>query len=89
MYDQKQVQEIAVPSPPILSVYLNTASQDPSLHPIVPAPLRWFTDEAEALSHTVLPRDKRRFREQVERVERFLRLRRTQERAIVACRKAD
>ena len=84
MYDQKRVQEIAVLPPPILSVYLNTASQDPSLHPIVPASLRWFTDEAEALSCTLLPRDTRRFREQVERIERFLKLHRTQEKAIAA-----
>ena len=53
MYDQKRVQEIAVLDPPILSVYLNTASQDPSLHSIVLASLLWLTDEAEALSRTL------------------------------------
>ncbi|HXJ37727.1 MAG TPA: VLRF1 family aeRF1-type release factor [Candidatus Eisenbacteria bacterium] len=84
MYDQKRIHKIAALPSPILSVYLNTANQDPSLHPIVPAPLRWFAEEAEALSRTLLPRDKIRFREQVERIERFLSLRRTQERAIAA-----
>jgi len=63
---------------------LNTASQDPSLHPVVPACLRWFTDEAEALSRTLLPRDGIRFKEQAERFEHFLSLRRPQEKAIAA-----
>jgi hypothetical protein len=71
MYDQKRLQEIAALPSPVLTVYLNTASQDPSLHPVVPACLRWFTDEGEELSRTLLPRDGRRLKEQVERFERF------------------
>lgn len=84
MYDQKQVQEIAALPSPVLTVYLNTANQDPSLHPVVPACLRWFTDEGEALSRTLLPRDRKRFNEQAERFERFLSLRHPQEKAMVA-----
>jgi hypothetical protein len=84
MYDQKRVKEIAALPSPVLTVYLNTASQDPSLHPVVPACLRWFTDEGEALSRTLLPRGRKRFKEQVERFERFLRLRRPQEKAMAA-----
>jgi hypothetical protein len=84
MYDQKRLQEIAALPSPVLTVYLNTASQDPSLHPVVPACLRWFTDEAEALSRTLLPRDGMRFKEQAERFERFLSLRRPQEKAIAS-----
>jgi hypothetical protein len=84
MYDQKRLQEIAALPSPVLTVYLNTASQDPSLHPVVPACLRWFTDEGEALSRTLLSRDGRRLKENVERFERFLSLRRPQEKAIAA-----
>jgi hypothetical protein len=84
MYEQKRLQEIAALPSPVLTVYLNTASQDPSLHPVVPACLRWFTDEGEALSRTLLPRDGKRFKEQAERFERFLSLRRPQEKAIAA-----
>jgi hypothetical protein len=84
MYDQKRLQEIAALPSPVLTVYLNTASQDPSLHPVVPACLRWFTDEGEALSRTLLSRDGRRLKEHVERFERFLSLRRPQEKAIAA-----
>jgi Bacterial archaeo-eukaryotic release factor family 10 len=84
MYDQKRVQEIAALPPPVLTVYLNTASQDPSLHPVVPACLRWFSDQGEALSRTLLPRDRKRFNEQVDRFERFLSLRHPQEKAMAA-----
>jgi len=84
MYDQKRVQEIAALPSPVLPVYLNTASHDPSLHPVVPACLRWFSAEGEALSRTPLPRDGKRFKEQAERFERFLSLRRPQEKAIAA-----
>jgi hypothetical protein len=84
MYDQKRVQEIAALPSPILTIYLNTASQDPSLHPVVPASLRWFTEEAEALARTLLPRDERKFKEQVQRLERYLSLRSPQEKAIAA-----
>jgi hypothetical protein len=66
MYDRKRVQEIALLPSPVLTVYLNTASQDSSLHPVVPTCLRWFTDEAEALSRALLPRDGKRFKEHVE-----------------------
>jgi hypothetical protein len=84
MYDQKRLQEIALLPSPVLTVYLNTASQDPSLHPVVPACLRWFTDKSEAFSRTLSPRDGKRFKEQVERFERFLSLRRPQEKAMAA-----
>jgi peptide subunit release factor 1 (eRF1) len=84
MYDQKRLLEITALPSPVLTVYLNTASQDHSLHPVVPASLRWFTDEGEALSRTLLPRDGRRLKEQIERFAQFLRLRRPQEKAIAA-----
>jgi peptide subunit release factor 1 (eRF1) len=84
MYDQQRLQEIGLLPSPVLTVYLNTANQDPSLHPVVPACLRWFTDEAEALSRTLLPRDGKRFKEPVDRFERFLSLRRPQEKALAA-----
>jgi hypothetical protein len=68
MTSANQLQEIAAWPPPILSLYLNTRTQNASRHPQVQACLAWFEKEAVSISRSVLPRDAEQFARQVRRI---------------------
>ena len=77
-----QVQTIAESPTPILTVYLNTKSQNPSRHPHKPTHLVGFKQEATELARTLLPQDKKQFVKHARRVEQFLECRRPKEKAL-------
>ncbi len=78
----EQLKKIAALPSPILSVYLNTRTENASRHPRVQACLAWFKKEAAAMSQSLLPRDAERFLEEARRVEGFLRDRHPGEKAL-------
>ncbi len=67
-----QLQEIAGWIPPILSVYLNTRTQNASQHPRVQPHVAWFKKEALSLARHLTPHDAELFRRQARQIERFL-----------------
>lgn len=82
MISVNQLQEIAAWPPPILSLYLNTRTQNASRRPQVQACLAWFEKEAISISRSLLPRDAEQFERQVRRTVRFLTERRPNENAV-------
>jgi hypothetical protein len=77
-----QLQEIAALPSPILSLCLNTRSENASRHPQAETCLAWLRKKAASSSRTLLPRDAERFREQVRRIEGFLHDRHPEEKAL-------
>jgi len=75
---------------PVLTVYVNTTTQDAARHPRVRAELAWLLDQAQTLRQNLSRRDEKLFERQVERVRRFLEYRHPAELAlaIFACAKA-
>lgn len=78
----KELQVIAQSPAPILTVYVNTRTQNASRHPRVPACLAWLRKEAASISRTLRPRDAERFLQEVQRIVRFLHDRRPEEKAL-------
>jgi Bacterial archaeo-eukaryotic release factor family 10 len=78
----EQLQEIAVLPSPILSVYLNTRSENASRHPRAETCLTWLRKKAASASRTLLPRDAERFLQEVRRIEQFLRGRHPEEKSL-------
>jgi hypothetical protein len=78
----EQLHEIAALPSPILSVYLNTRSENASRHPRAEACLAWLRKRATSTSQTLPPRDAERFLREVQRIEAFFRGRHPGERAL-------
>jgi hypothetical protein len=68
---------------PLLTVYVNTNPAKTSSRALVPECIIWLNKEAKSLAESVLPTERRIFREQVDRVEEFLRNRNTHEKSLV------
>lgn len=78
----EQLHEIAALPSPILSICLNTRSENASRHPRAETCLAWLRKKAASTSRTLLPRDAERFLREVRRIEAFLRGRHPGEKAL-------
>jgi Bacterial archaeo-eukaryotic release factor family 10 len=68
---------------PLLTVYVNTNPARTSSRALVPECVTWLKEKAKSLIEGVLPTERRIFQEQVDRVEDFLRNRKTHEKGLV------
>lgn len=82
MLRAEKLKEIAGLPSPVLSVYLNTRSQDASRHPQAGASLAWLKKEADAISKTLPYRNCEEFLKELRRIERFLQDRHPEEKAL-------
>jgi len=67
---------------PLLTTYLNTQPLQPSSHTPGTGPLQWLANEAKQLAENIPPAEQVLFRQQVARIEEFLRARTSVERAL-------
>jgi len=79
----EKLQALAQLPSPVLTLYLNTASGDPSRHPRVAASADWLQKEAGNIARGLSWRDAKIFLRQVNRVKRFFENRIPKERALV------
>jgi hypothetical protein len=82
MLRAEQLQKIAALPSPVLSVYLNTSSENASRHPRAETCLAWLRKKAASISRTLLPRDAKRFLQELRRIEGFLNDRHPAEKAL-------
>jgi len=68
---------------PVLTVYLNTQSQEPSAHGLTSRQSLWLAQEAKRLFDTLLPEEQATFQQQVERTLAFLGDRASEEQALL------
>lgn len=68
---------------PLLTAYLNTISAKASRHAPIPPHLTWLKKEANSIVDSLPPIERRLFREQLHRVEEFLRNRKPAEKSLV------
>lgn len=68
---------------PVLTVYVNTIPARTPNRRLVPECVIWLKKEAKSLAESALPTERRIFHEQVDRIEAFLRNRKTQGRSLV------
>lgn len=78
-----QLPAIAKLPPPVLTLYLNTASDNPSRHPRRPAGLDWLRKQAKVTAQSLSTRGAKAFERQIDRVEKYLQSRHPAEEALV------
>jgi peptide subunit release factor 1 (eRF1) len=83
MLNTKHVQNFSQLPAPLLTLYLNTKSGEPSKHPVIPAHLKWLKKEAKVLCRQLPPAERAAFRRELRRVETFFHGRHPREKSLV------
>jgi len=83
MLTTRHVQTFSQLPEPLLTLYLNTKSGEPSKHPAIPAHLTWLKKEAKSLARLLPPRERASFQKELRRVETFLHDRHPREKSLV------
>jgi len=83
MLTAKEVLSFSQLPGPVLTLYLNTKSAEPSQHPPVRACLTWLKKEGKAVARGLPPSERAPFQKELGRVEMFLHDRRPEERSMV------
>jgi hypothetical protein len=83
MLNEEKLQSFSRLPEPLLTAYLNTASDDASRHTPVPSYLAWLKKEANSKIDHLSPIERGLFREQLHRVEEFLHNHRPAEKSLV------
>jgi hypothetical protein len=83
MLTMSQLESLSKLPPPLLTAYVRTVSVEASLHGATPEYLAWLKDESRPIAESLSPTGQELFREQLDRVEEFLRQRQPHERSLV------
>jgi Bacterial archaeo-eukaryotic release factor family 10 len=83
MLSTKQAFELSEIEAPLLTVYLNTDPAEAANRRSMPGYLSWIRKEAQNISRDVLPQEQGAFRQQVERIEEYLRDRKSTEKSML------
>jgi hypothetical protein len=83
MIDVRRVQSLSEFSSPLLTVYVNTSAAERHRHGLHPEIVAWLRQEERAILHRLPPPEQESFREQLSRVEIFLRGRIIRERSLL------
>lgn len=83
MLTTKQIQNFSQMPEPLLTLYVNTKSTEPSKHPVIPAHLTWLKKEANALARQLPPSEGGAFQKELRRVETFFHDRHPREKSLV------
>lgn len=83
MLTTKQIQSFSQLPAPLLTLYLNIKSGEPSKHPVIPAHLTWLKKEAKALARQLPPSERASFQRELRRVEAFFHDRHPGEKSLV------
>jgi release factor family 10 len=83
MLATKQIQNFSQIPEPLLTLYVNTKSTEPSKHPVIPTHLTWLKKEAKALARQLSLGERALFQKELHRVETFLHDRHPHEKSVV------
>jgi hypothetical protein len=83
MVTTRQIQSFSQLPAPLLTLYLNTKSGEPSKHPVIPAHVTWLKEEAKSLARQLPPDERVSFQEELRRVETFFHDRHPREKSLV------
>ena len=83
MFDTKRFPTLSKLPPPLLTAYLKTTPDDPSLHPLVPSCVAWLRQQANSIAEVLARDDSYSFRLQLRRLEEFLHDRIPEEKSLV------
>jgi hypothetical protein len=83
MLTTRHVQTFSQLPGPLLTLYLNTKSGEPSKHPVVPAHLTWLKKEAKSVAHQLPSSERASFQKELRRIETFFHDRHPQEKSLV------
>lgn len=83
MLDTKRVHRLSQLPSPLLTAYLKSGPDDPSLHPPVRSCLSWLRKETNSIAEGLPPNECDLFRQQLRRLEEFLHHRTPREKSLV------